>query len=140
MIPVSLDTIFCYLFNFCTALVASFLGSVCVNLLSPLETKRKRRQSGKNIIIKSICYGILVATAMCAAYDYFLFSYSLYMAISGFLGAGGDMIFNIFTNKHFVVKFVKNLFKNVKNIFLKSLSDSLEDEEEDEDSKQNKGG
>lgn len=134
MIPVSIDTIFCYLFNFCTALVASFLGSVCVNLLSPIETKRKRK-SGKNILIKSICYGVLVATAMSAAYDYFHFNYSLYMAISGFLGAGGDLIMNIFMNKNFVSKFIKNLFKNVKNIFLKSISESLEEIEEDEDSK-----
>lgn len=140
MIPVSLDTILCYLFNFCTALVASFLGSVCVNLLSPLETKRKRKLTGKNIMVKSICYGVLVATAMCAAYDYFLFNYSLYMAISGFLGAGGDMVFKLFMNKNFASTFIKNLFKNVKNIFLKSISESLEEIEDNEDSKDQKGG
>ena len=128
MIPVSFDTIFCYLFNFCTALVASFLGSVCINLLSPLET-RKKKLSTKIILLKSICYGILVAVFMCAIYESFTMAYSLYMAISAFLGAGGDLIFSIFVNKNFVVKLIINLLKNVKNIFLKSVSDALEDSE-----------
>ena len=130
MIPVSLDTIFCYLFNFCTALVASFLGSVCINLLSPLETRKKKLPT-KVILIKSICYGGLVAVAMCAAYEYFTMVYSLYMAISVFLGAGGDLIFSMFANKSFMSKLVINLLKNVKNIFLKSVSDALEDSEKD---------
>lgn len=135
MIPVSLDTIFCYLFNFCTALVASFLGSVCINLLSPLETRRKKLSS-KIIVLKSICYGILVATAMCAVNDAFKIQYSLYMAISAFLGAGGDLIFSIFVNKNFVVKFIMHLLKNVKNIFLKSVSDALEDSEKEKKKKE----
>lgn len=135
MIPVSLDTIFCYLFNFCTALVASFLGSVCINLLSPLET-RKKKLATKIIVLKSICYGVLVAAAMCAVNDAFEIPYSLYMAISAFLGAGGDLIFSIFVNKNFVVKFIMHLLKNVKNIFLKSVSDALEDSENEKKKKE----
>ena len=135
MIPVSLDTIFCYLFNFCTALVASFLGSVCINLLSPLET-RKKKLATKIIILKSICYGVLIALCMCAANDAFEIRYSLHMAISAFLGSAGDLIFSIFVNKNFVVKFIINLLKNVKNIFLKSVSDALEDSENEKKKKE----
>ena len=85
--------------------------------------------STKIILLKSICYGVLVAVSMCAIYESFTMAYSLYMAISAFLGAGGDLIFSIFVNKNFVVKLIINLLKNVKNIFLKSVSDALEDSE-----------
>ena len=129
MIPVSLDTIFCYLFNFCTAIVASFLGSICINLLSPLET-RKKKQTTKVIITKSVCYSILIALFMCAIYEYLNLNYSLYMAVAAFLGAGGDMIFKLFGNKNFVAKFLISFLKNFKNIFFKSLSDALEDSDE----------
>lgn len=136
MVPVSLDTIFCYLFNFCTAFVASFLGSICINLLSPLET-RKKRQNTISLITKAVCYSVLVALFMCAVYEYLNLSYSLYMAVSGFLGSGGSTIFRIFGNKNFVVKFLASFLKNFKNIFFKSLSDALE-EDSDEKGK-NKG-
>lgn len=130
MIPVSIDTIFCYLFNFCTSFVASFLGSICINLLSPLET-RKKKQSTISLITKAICYSVLIAFFMCAVYEYLNLSYSLYMAVSGFLGAGGGTIFKIFGNENFVVKFLTSFSKNFKNIFFKSLSDALEEDSDE---------
>lgn len=136
MFPEQFDAIFFWAFNFFIAFVASFLGSVCIDLLSPLQT-RKKRVSTRVMLIKGSAFSFFVAIILSAVYDSYQMSYPLYMAIAGCAGGSGDVIYKLFVNNNFITKFIKNLFKNCKNIVLKSVGDALE---EDENNKKEKDG
>lgn len=135
MFPEPFTDIFFWAFNFFIAFVASFLGSLCIDMLTPLQT-RKKRIATRTILIKGCAFSFFVAIILSAVYDSYKMSYPLYMAIAGCVGGSGDMIFKIFINKNFATKFFKNLLKNCKNLILKSASDALEEE----DNKKKKDG
>lgn len=127
MFPEPFSDIFFWAFNFFIAFVASFLGSICIDLLTPLQT-RKKSTSTRNMLVKGSAFSFFVAIILSAVYEKYEFTYPVYMAISGCLGGSGDMLFKIFINKSFAIKYLKCLLKNCKTILLKSVSDALEEE------------
>lgn len=133
MFPEPFTDIFFWAFNFFIAFVASFLGSICVDLLTPLQTRRKPI-STRTMLVKGCAFSFFVAIILSAIYEKYEFTYPIYMAAAGCVGGSGDMIFKLFINKNFAKRFVKHLLKNCKSLILKSASDAFE---EDDNKKKN---
>lgn len=136
MLPESFSAIFFFwAFNFFIAFIASFLGSICVDLLKPLHTNKKRRMSTVAILTKGCAYSFFVGIILSAIYEKFNWSYPALMAIAGCVGGGGDFIFEVVINKDFLRKFTSNLLKNSKDVVLKSAADALIEDSEENKSK-----
>lgn len=127
MVPINFQAITNYLFNFLTAMVASFLGSVFVTLLSPILTK-KRKTTKSNLLIKGLAYGCFVGVGLCAMLDLVYISPGLYMGLAALLGALGDVIARLCMNTEFVLLFISKVLKHTKNIIGEAASEAIEEE------------
>lgn len=133
MFPEPFNNIFFWAFNLIIAFISSFLGSLCIDILAPLHSKkRKKRISTNAMIIKGITFSFFTSIVLAAVYDKWNMGYPLYVAIAGCIGGAGDVIYKKIMNENFITRFIKKMAKNSKNVILKSIHDALEEDDENE--------
>lgn len=126
-----LISIFSWVLHASIAFSASFIGSLCYDIIIPIERLEKSPLSPRMRIVKALCSSFFISLILAALEDKFQLNFALYVAIAGCIGGLNDIIFKKLFIDGLFWRFIKHFSKNVKNIIGKSVYDALAEEEEE---------